>query len=85
MQENGTPAKCSHLFIKYSIIGKAYWQWITLLVCFFASVLSYSKLIIFNIEEMKFTFPPHAPIIRHKRGLCYEHNISKRRKSRADL
>ena len=41
--------------------------------------------VIFNIQEMKFTFYNDAFIIGHKRRLYYEHNISKRRKSGTDF
>mgnify|MGYP007042012209 CR=1 FL=1 len=41
--------------------------------------------VIFNIQEMKFTFYFHGSIIDPKRGLHYEYHISKRRKSRADF
>ena len=45
----------------------------------------YFKFVIFNIEEMNFTFCRCTPIISLKRRLYYGHNISKRRKGGADF
>ena len=41
--------------------------------------------VIFNIQEMKFTFEAHGSIIKPEKGRYYEYHISERRKGRTDF